>query len=86
MNFVVGALLYHASEATVFWLFQILLEEYSLRENYVDGLPGVLKHVQMLDRLIKGFHPHIYQHFVYIYIIYIYIIGKLWCYCSAIYY
>lgn len=44
MNFIVGALLYHAPEEIAFWLFISLIEDHELRDIYLPGLPGLYKH------------------------------------------
>ncbi len=72
MNFIVGALLYHASEEIAFWLFVSLLEDYELREVYIPGtlasnslgLPGLYKHTQIIDMLILQNCRELYQHLV----------------------
>lgn len=37
MNFIVGFFLYHSDEYITFWLFTSLIEEYDLRQIYLDG-------------------------------------------------
>ena len=44
MNFIMGALLWHANEVDAFWLFVSLVEKYELRDLYLPGLPGLSKH------------------------------------------
>ena len=39
MNFVVAALLYHASEEIAFWLFVALIDQLELRDVYKHGRP-----------------------------------------------
>jgi len=48
MNFIVGALLLHASEDIAFWLFVSLIEDYEMRDIYQPKLPGLYKHSQIL--------------------------------------
>jgi hypothetical protein len=52
MNFIVGALLWHSSEADCFWLFVTLMEDYELRDNYLPNLLGLSKHSQIIDILV----------------------------------
>lgn len=37
MNFIVGFFLYHCEEHVAFWLFVSLIEEYQLREIFLQG-------------------------------------------------
>lgn len=75
MNFLAGALLFHASEAAAFWLFVALLEDYELRDAFLPGmllldggimigLPGLYKHTQIIDLLIFENLHDVYMHFV----------------------
>ena len=48
MNFIVGALLLHCSEEVTFWLFVALIEDYEMREIYMEGLPGHIKHSTLI--------------------------------------
>ena len=52
MNFIVGALLLHCSEEVTFWLFVALIEDYEMREIYMDGLPGHIKHSTLISQLM----------------------------------
>jgi hypothetical protein len=63
MNFIVGALLWHSSEADCFWLFVTLMEDYELRDNYLPNLPGLSKHSQIIDILTLQKLPRLYFHF-----------------------
>ena len=38
MNLIVANLLFHADEVISFWLFKILIEEFNLGDNYVNGI------------------------------------------------
>ncbi len=74
MNFVVAALLYHASEEIAFWLFVALIDQLELRDVYkhgtlpsrIVGLPGLYKHTQIIDMLILQNMHELYQHFVFV--------------------
>jgi hypothetical protein len=37
MNFIVGFFLYHCEAYVAFWLFVALIEEYNLRDIYIEG-------------------------------------------------
>jgi hypothetical protein len=52
MNFIVGALLYHANEVMSFWLFVSLIEDCELRDVYMTGLPGLFKHSHIISNLV----------------------------------
>ena len=53
MNFIAGSLLYHCNEEIAFWLFVALIEDYEIRDIFQTGLPGLFKHCQMLEKLLK---------------------------------
>jgi len=37
MNFMVGFFLFHCEQHVAFWLFVALIEEYGLREIFIEG-------------------------------------------------
>jgi hypothetical protein len=51
MNFITASLLWHSSEEDAFWLFVMLMEDYSLRENFLPNLPGLSTHCQVIELL-----------------------------------
>ena len=63
MNFIAGALLWHASEVDTFWLFVALMEDYELRESYLPSLPGLSKHCQIIQLFILEFLPRLHRQF-----------------------
>lgn len=63
MNFIAGSFLYHANEEIAFWLFVAMIEDFEMRDIYDDGLPGMYKHCQILDILIKEQLPDMHKHF-----------------------
>jgi hypothetical protein len=67
MNFIVGALLYHCSEVMAFWLFVSLIEDCEVRDIYLKGLPGLYKHSEIIDMLIRDNMKDLYLHFVMIF-------------------
>lgn len=67
MNFIVGSLIYHSCEVMAFWLFASLIEDCELRDIYLPGLPGLYKHSQIIELLLKDNLGDIYQHFVFLF-------------------
>ena len=63
MNFIVGSLLMHCSEEVTFWLFVALIEDYEMRDIYMPGLPGLYKHIAIMEYLMERHLPTLYQHF-----------------------
>ena len=63
MNYIVCALLWHASEVDAFWLFVVLMDEFKLRENYLFKFPGLTKHCELIDRLMALYMPTLQKHF-----------------------
>jgi hypothetical protein len=63
MNFIAGALLWHASEVDAFWLFVALMEDYELRDSYLPSLPGLSKHCQIIQLLTLEFLPRLHRQF-----------------------
>lgn len=64
MNFIVGALLFHANEVMAFWLFVSLIEDCEMRDIYMAGLPGLFKHSNIINSLIVSNLPDLSDHFV----------------------
>ena len=63
MNYICGALLWHTSEIKAFWLMVSLMNEYKLRENFSEGLPGLLMHCNTIEKYIKQIWPKLHNHF-----------------------
>jgi hypothetical protein len=63
MNYLVGALLWHCNEIDCFWLFVGLLEDFQLRDNFLQGFPGLKKHFHVLDFLINFHYPQVFSRF-----------------------
>ena len=53
----------HCSEEVTFWLFVSLIEEYEMREIYMDGLPGHIKHSTLIGNLMELKLPKLFDHF-----------------------
>lgn len=63
MNFVAGALLIHCEESIAFWLMVELFEKFELREVYEDGLKGMYRHSEILEKLMAKYLPKVLEHF-----------------------
>ena len=64
MNFIVASLLLHCTEVIAFWLFVALIEDCEMRDIYMPRLPGLFKHSQMIEMLLKCHLPQISEHLV----------------------
>lgn len=53
MNFMAGMMAYHASPSIAFALFVRILETYSVRDNYLPGLPGLMEKCGRINRLVE---------------------------------
>ena len=60
MNFIVGSLLWHASEVDAFWLFVALMEDFEMRDIYLPNLPGLYKHCQIIQLVMMEFLPKLH--------------------------
>lgn len=49
MNHIVDALMQHCSEEVAFWLFVSLIEDYQMRDIYQVGIPGLYKHIALIN-------------------------------------
>jgi hypothetical protein len=63
MNLVAGALLMHAEESVAFWLFVSLIEDYEVREIFIDSLGGVQHHCSVIQKLVEHYLPKLARHF-----------------------
>ncbi len=61
MNFIVGFFLYHCDQYVAFWLFVALIEEYGLRDIFLDGLPGLSEHSAILTKIMKSKYKEEYN-------------------------
>ena len=55
-------MLLHCSEEVTFWLFVSLIEDYEMREIYMDGLPGHVKHSTLIGNLMELNLPKLFDH------------------------
>ena len=63
MNFIVAFLLYHCEEYISFWLFVSILEEYDLRNTYMEDFPGLRLHVKRLELILRNEYKSIWDNF-----------------------
>ncbi len=63
MNFVVAGLMYHAGEVVAFWLLRELMDKYSLKEIFISGFPGLMKHEALIEKLGFTYIPDTFAHF-----------------------
>ena len=54
MNFIMGTLFFHSCEVVAFWLFDILMKEYNLRDIYSGALIGLQMHSKIIDKLVEA--------------------------------
>jgi hypothetical protein len=53
MNFLVASLVYHCNREIAFWLLTFLFENFSLRQNYIQGFAGYFQHSKMLEDYLE---------------------------------
>jgi len=70
MNFVLGSLFFHSSEVVAFWVFDILLNYYGVKELYGKNLAGLHLRTQVLDLLIESVFPDVWLRMVFSFIRY----------------
>ena len=63
MNFIVGFFLFHCEEYIAFWLFVSLIEEYNLRNVFMENFPGLKIHVKRLETILKNEYPTYWENF-----------------------
>ena len=63
MNFIAAVLLYHCGEVNAFWLLSSLMEKYKLKDVLKQGMPGLRHHQEVLEKLVKKYLPHLWEHF-----------------------
>eukprot|EP01017_Pseudomicrothorax_dubius_P025059 TRINITY_DN2672_c0_g1_i10.p1 TRINITY_DN2672_c0_g1~~TRINITY_DN2672_c0_g1_i10.p1 ORF type:complete len:455 (+),score=55.26 TRINITY_DN2672_c0_g1_i10:268-1632(+) len=61
MNFLAGSLLYHSEEFVAFWLLVMIIEKFELRDIYLPELPGLSKHMQIMEVLLFQHQKDIYE-------------------------
>ncbi|KAL4494636.1 hypothetical protein ABPG72_004538 [Tetrahymena utriculariae] len=63
MNMIGASLLYHAEEYVSFWIIQIIFEKLEMRDIYMPKLPGLSKHIQLIDFITLTRVSDLYSHF-----------------------
>lgn len=61
MNFVGAALLWHSGEIEAFYMLLSIMDDYKARDNYLEGLPGVLRHIHILEYCLLEENDSCYQ-------------------------
>ena len=64
MNFIAGAIFYHASEVCTFWIMIGFMEKFGMKDIFRWGLPGLKKHDEEIERLGKMHLNQVFKHFV----------------------
>ncbi|KAL2821917.1 GTPase activating protein [Aspergillus granulosus] len=62
MNFIVMPLLFNMDEAEAFTLMVKLMNQYGLREMFVQDMPGLHRCLYLFERLLEDFEPALYCH------------------------
>ena len=63
MNFIVGFFLYHCEEHIAFWIFVSLIEEYDLRNIFMENFPGLKLHVKRVEAILKNEYLSYWENF-----------------------
>ena len=63
MNLIVAFLLYHCEEYVAFWLFVSLIEEYGLRNCYMENFPGLKMHTMRVEKILQKEYPSYWDKF-----------------------
>lgn len=64
MNFIVAALAYHCNAPTTFWLFTSLIEDYGLRNNYIQGFEGLYERSITIAETLQTHNNQLYTFLV----------------------
>jgi len=64
MNYIVGSLFHHTCEPVAFWVFDIMVNYYNLRNMFSHNLVGLYIHSQMIDLLIEAKYPEVWEKMV----------------------
>ncbi|TID24250.1 gtpase activating protein [Venturia nashicola] len=62
MNFIVMPLLLNMSHEEAFCVFVRLMNQYGMREMFVQDMPGLHLHLYQFERLLEDFEPALYCH------------------------
>lgn len=64
MSSVVALLLMYMEEEAAFWVLDLLMEKYSMKNLFRAGFPQLLENFYIHERLMQRFIPRIHQHFI----------------------
>lgn len=62
MNFLIMPLLFNMPEEEAFCLLVRLMNQYHLRELFIEGMPGLHMHLYQFERLLEDLEPALYCH------------------------
>ncbi|RDW81090.1 putative GTPase activating protein (Gyp5) [Aspergillus mulundensis] len=62
MNFIVMPLLFNMDEAEAFTLMVKLMNQYGLREMFIQDMPGLHRSLYVFERLLEDLEPALYCH------------------------
>ncbi|KKK26176.1 GTPase activating protein [Aspergillus rambellii] len=62
MNFIVMPLLFNMDEVEAFTLLVKLMNQYGLRELFIQDMPGLHRCLYVFERLLEDFEPALYCH------------------------
>ncbi|KAL2835172.1 rab-GTPase-TBC domain-containing protein [Aspergillus cavernicola] len=62
MNFIVMPLLFNMDEAEAFTLMVKLMNQYGLREMFIQDMPGLHRSLYLFERLLEDYEPALYCH------------------------
>lgn len=62
MNFLIMPLLFNMPEEEAFCLLVKLMNQYKLRDLFVEEMPGLHMHLYLFERLLEDFEPAVYCH------------------------
>ncbi|KAH7040677.1 rab-GTPase-TBC domain-containing protein [Microdochium trichocladiopsis] len=62
MNFLIMPLLFNMPEEEAFCILVKLMNQYKLRDLFVEDMPGLHMHLYQFERLLEDFEPALYCH------------------------
>ncbi|KAM7209442.1 Rab-GTPase-TBC domain containing protein [Naviculisporaceae sp. PSN 640] len=62
MNFLIMPILFNMPEEEAFCLLVKLMNQYQLRDLFIQDMPGLHKHLYQFERLLEDFEPALYCH------------------------
>ncbi|GFE55040.1 TBC domain containing protein, putative [Babesia ovis] len=62
MNFIVANLLWHSTEEQAFWAFISLMYMYDCRCMFLQGLPGVFRRCDVIEKCMQDHVPKLTEH------------------------